>query len=288
MSTNNGGQISTGNSEDFGKRWSAYAHVTSSGTYKARLAGPQLVAFEISTKLTMLSAVVGVGSSLEHACFMLGAKHAAGPMVLWLMWAVGALAGFSVLADWHSCPELVWLSTLMLPLPVVGFAVMSQQLVSLALKELELQVILTLFVLMTVAVWSLLQDHRFTFWACFLPSQMMSLLVDAYPAKFRHPFARLFFVGKLLVQLGWNALMIEGRIQVNSKASLTLGHVTISALPFTFTTSVTLVLFILRHLKLAFGDTDTFVIVKSPVVTWRQDVTPRYQHYAAVQTHDSK
>jgi len=288
MSTNNGGQISTGNSEDFGKRWSAYAHVTSSGTYKARLAGPQLVDFEISTKLTMLSAVVGVDSSLEHACFMLGAKHAAGPMVLWLMWAVGALAGFSVLADWHSCPELVWLSTLMLPLPVVGFAVMSQQLVSLALKELELQVILTLFVLMTVAVWSLLQDHRFTFWACFLPSQMMSLLVDAYPAKFRHPFARLFFVGKLLVQLGWNALMIEGRIQVNSKASLTLGHVTISALPFTFTTSVTLVLFILRHLKLAFGDTDTFVIVKSPVVTWRQDVTTRYQHYAAVQTHDSK
>jgi len=223
MSTPFSAQRTIGHSHVPPKRRSSYhAHLTSDGFWSARFAGPELEVFEISTKQTMLSAVVGVGTSVERVFFVLGAKDIGWRIVLWLMWAVGALAGFSVLADWHSCPELVWLSTLMLPLPVVGFAVMSQQLVSLALKELELRVILTFYVLMTVAVWSVLQDRRFTFWACFLPSQVVSLFLDAYPAKYRHEFGRLFFVGKLLVMLGWNTLMIEGRIQVNSKAVLTM------------------------------------------------------------------
>eukprot|EP00747_Dinoflagellata_sp_TGD_P171680 gnl/TRDRNA2_/TRDRNA2_206317_c0_seq1.p1 gnl/TRDRNA2_/TRDRNA2_206317_c0~~gnl/TRDRNA2_/TRDRNA2_206317_c0_seq1.p1 ORF type:complete len:324 (-),score=34.35 gnl/TRDRNA2_/TRDRNA2_206317_c0_seq1:98-1069(-) len=236
-----------------------------------RLVQPAMEPYQVHTKRTVIAAILGEHSKFESYVFWLGANEESRcPHVLWGLWIIGASSGMLVLAQLIPL-SLIWLSLLMLPLPVVSVCVMNQQLVQKVWAEFEYKVLSIFHVLLITSMCFLLGDSRCCFCLCFGPSLACSTLVDAYPAKFRSMFSRRFFAAKAVVFICWKSILILG-LPTQSSAVLTLGSVVIGAQPFTFTTVITLLLFCYRHLRTSIWKPDTFVLLKSAVSSGKIEV----------------
>lgn len=251
---------------------SATAHTNRKGDIVVRYVGPTMRLTEVDTTRTIVAALLGKGSRLESIFFRLGAKSRLCRYVLRLLWTLGAIIGLCALAN--ILPTFcVWASLLMLPLPVVAIAVMGQQVFLLVWQTIESKILMTFELLLTTSAFALLWDQRCVFWASFYPTMFAALFTDAYPAKFRRSFCLFFYKGAALVQVAWDILVCSGWCEpLYAEYAVPIGKLPINLLSFTFTTSITLLLFYYRHLTTAYFNADALVVVKSSVETWRERV----------------
>jgi hypothetical protein len=237
---------------------------------ETRLVEPAFQPKHIRTSRSLISLLVGEGTRIEMYLFRAGAKNVHAMQVLWILWVLGAGTGVLVLS---ACIPLhcIWACLLMLPLPLIVFCILSADIVELVIKEFEYKLLTFFQILMVIAVCTGLGDRRCLWWLCYAPAKSVALLIDAYPAKYSVLFSRLFFISQAIVLLSWDTLVISGWCQV-TKAKVGIGQIAIGAVPFSCTTSLTMLCFCYRHLKVAFYAPENLVLLKSALQT----------HYVAV------
>merc|ERR1719408_151442 len=166
---------------------------------------------EVSTSHTIASLFLGEGSSAEHFLFAIGAstKEMAGATyLLWAFWYIGAIMGLAAVGGFGD-PRMVWGSFLMLPLPVLTILLTSVDLLYELVCTMDLYIIYILqFALLLDGILYCRVDHRSIFWYCYAPSTIASALVDAYPAKYRSFFGKMFFSNAIAVLAIFNALLV--------------------------------------------------------------------------------
>jgi len=223
---------------------------------------------EVRTSHTVAALLLGPGSRAENFMFDNGVKQTNGVAVLWGLWYFGAILGGLVVAQLLP-KSFVWASLLMLPLPIVTVALLSTDLLAEVVYGLDLYIIYILqFALFVDGIFYCNADHRIVFWVCYLPTMVASGLVDAYPAKYRAFFAKLFFSASLVILIIWNCLMYFkwnafGTTFKLSNISFNLHHVSDQA---------TLGVFYCRHLYVSTFRADYFVMIKSDVLTGHQEI----------------
>lgn len=236
------------------------------GLVQSRVIRSHMTPREILTSKTIAAIFLGEGSQTEHCLFYLGVKNAFATGVLWALWFVGAFVGMLVVSTVLplSC---VWASVLMLPLPVVTILLLSEDLLWLIFKELDLYIILILQTALFVdGIFYCKQDMRYVFWCCYLPTMIAAGLIDAYPAKYRAFFAKLFFSAAVCILVFWNFLLVfRWRVfgaadQQLYNVSFTLHHLSDQA---------TLLVFYCRHLYCSVYRKNYFVLIKADVHTVR-------------------
>lgn len=162
---------------------------------------------QVRTSHTVASLFLGEGSEMEHIMFMAGVKSPVATALLWILWGIGAVVGLLVVMG--AIPlNFVWVSLLMLPLPVVSIFLLSVDL----LKELmciDLLILFTLqFAMFLDGMVYCRGDIRRVFWLCYLPSMIASGVIDAYPCKYRAFFGKLFYTAAVIIVIIWNCLLI--------------------------------------------------------------------------------
>lgn len=224
----------------------------------------------ISTEKSLASQVFGKGSRTEAWLFHYIAKNRLSSSVLWLLWYAGLVVGLLGLAN---VLPVEWTcgSMLMLPLPLLNALVLSVDLVREVSNEFEAKVLWFLQGLMFSCGFFSLDDERKVFWMSLAPAMYFSLLVDAYPAKFRGFFTKMFFVSKALALVSWDVLVLTGWGHFTN-TGWTLGRLHGATVATSFTTSITLLIFCYRHLKTAWTQNDRCVIIKSAVRTFHAEV----------------
>lgn len=239
------------------------------GTIKQRVIAPVREMQYLSTMKTLGRACLG--NNVEGICFQLGAKKRLSVVIFWVLWWTGNSIGVLVLGN--VIPQnLIWACLLMIPLPTVCFPLLGVSLFSELLNELEVQVLSIMQTLYVIAAASVLWDMRALYWACTYPTLAMSVFTDAYPMRHRAFFARCFFASKAVVLISWDAMNICGYCYPTKPVTLPVGHVSIGCLPFTITTSATLLIFAFRHLTRIARFPDRFVILKSPLQTYHEEM----------------
>jgi len=214
---------------------------------------------EVNTHSTVASLFLGEGSSAEHLMFDLGVRNGAATGTLWALWYIGATIGLLVVAKLLPM-SFVWASLLMLPLPVVTLLLLSLDLLYEVVQSLDLYIILilqiALFIDGIVNVGGM-KDPRSVFWCCYLPTMVASGLVDAYPAKYRSFFAKLFFSAAVCILVIWNCLLprwIDAKLYTLSFAMHHLSD------------QMTLLVFYCRHLYRSVWYPNYFVMIKGEVL----------------------
>lgn len=173
----------------------------------SRVIEPASTSFMVRTERTLASIVLGQGSKAEHWLFTMGVQNSTSTSALWALWFIGAFTGLLVL--YGTIPsKFVWLSTMMLPLPVLTFFVLSKDLVMELLGGWDFY---------TISLWQLvmvshaaieIQDKRCFFWVFSLPTFLVAPLTDAYPGKYRPLFVKLYFIGLTMIFVTWIAFTI--------------------------------------------------------------------------------
>lgn len=242
------------------------AHVTES-LVRSREIYSDMTPKGISTKHTVAAMFLGEDSSIEHMMYVAGVKNQQMQGVLWGMWYIGAITGMLTVAEVVPL-ACVWASLLMLPLPVVTVLLLSTDLLKEILISMDLYIIYILqFALFVDGIFYCGADLRRIFWYCFAPTMIASGLVDAYSAKYRPLFAKLFFSASICVLVSFNGLMIF-KWQVFGSAgklvniSFTLHHVS---------DQLTLFVFYCRHLWCSIFRPDHYVMIKADVRTRRHE-----------------
>lgn len=223
---------------------------------------------DISTRKTVASLLLGEGSKTEEHLFHMGVRshHAQG--VLWGMWFVGAAIGLFAVAD--AIPVgFVWASLFMLPLPVVTIMLLSVDLVCQLAASMDMYIIYILqFALLVDGIYYCNADLRRIFWYCYVATLFASGLVDAYPAKYRALFAKLFFSSALCILAIWNFFLVFKWEVFGSHAKL----VNISFTLHHLSDQLTLGVFYSRHLFCSILWPDHFVLIKADVRTGLRSV----------------
>mmetsp|Transcript_79108 Transcript_79108/g.219838 ORF Transcript_79108/g.219838 Transcript_79108/m.219838 type:complete len:337 (+) Transcript_79108:102-1112(+) len=228
---------------------------------KMRIIEPTMHPCVVRTDATMAAMFLGAYSRAEAWLFDLGARQSRSTGLLWLLWFLGVSIGLLVLAD--VLPAVcVGGCSLALPLPAVAFALLSRDLVSKVVLEVEFYIINVLqAVLVTHALMRLTLlveqghwDSKCIAIVCHIPSMLVSGLMDAYPAKYRAVFEILFFTGSIYVLLAWNALII-------------FKHSSLGPVTSQIGDNLTLLLFYLRHIWIAVKSPNALVVVHSSVST---------------------
>jgi len=229
---------------------------------------------DISTRKTIASLLLGEGSSTEEYLFSMGVRNRYAQGVLWGMWLVGATIGLFAVAA--AIPVgFVWASLLMLPLPVVTVMLLSVELVWQLAASMDLYIIYILqFALFVDGIYYCNADLRRIFWYCYMPTLFASGLVDAYPAKYRALFAKLFFSSSLCILAIWNCFLVFKWEVFGSHAKL----VNISFLLHHLSDQLTLGVFYGRHLFCSILWPDYFVLIKADVRTGLRSASRRPSH----------
>jgi len=222
---------------------------------------------EVRTSRTVAAVFLGEGSHIERAMFEIGVRSRAAQGVLWGMWFLGTFVGLLVVAE--TLPiHFVWMSFLMLPLPLVTVCLLSVDLLSHIFVSLDVYIILILqFAFFVDGIYFCRADRRFVFWCCYLPTMCAALFVDAYPAKYRHLFAKLFFIASLVILVTWNLLLIFKWKAFGTSLKL----INISFALHHISDQATLSVFYCRHIWASICNFDHFVMIHAPVLT-RKDV----------------
>jgi len=225
---------------------------------------------EVRTTHTVASLLLGEFSTLEHVFFELGVKNQAGTSCLWGLWYIGAFTGLLVL-DRVLPMSCVWVSLLMLPLPIVATALLSVDLAVSCLACMDLWIIWLLQgALLLDGVYYCRADLRIVFWICYLPTMIVSGLMDAYPAKYRAFFCKLFFSASLAILVFWNYLLVYrySVIPVPDKLN------NVGILLHHLSDQLTLGVFYGRFLWASFGErAQYFVMIKGDVLTRKTDLS---------------
>lgn len=236
------------------------------GRARVRLIEPVMVPRIVRTEKSIAAIFLGVGSQTESWLFSMGAKDGCGKYVLWALWLLGMTTSLLVLGD--VVPHFwVFGCVLALPLPIVAFLLLSQDLVMEILEELELYIVLLLQgVLVTHALMSLTHVTHERKWdikclavLCYVPSIIVMSLMDAYPTRYRRIFQILFSSGGIAVLVTWNLLII-------------IEHGNLGPLTSQFGDNFTLLLFYCRHIRTAVAHPDAFVVITSMVHTKHEKV----------------
>jgi hypothetical protein len=190
------------------------------------------------------------------------------PMMLWY---AGASIGFLALTPLLPRP-CIWVSTLMLPLPFFAGLYLSKDLLMEIISELEFYIVILLEIVVLVCALKLLQDDRCIFWWCLAPNLAIGAMVDAYPSRFRPTFAKCFFTGQTALIVLWNLALIFKWCTWKAQF-YSVGHIKGSLAACCFTSSVTLLIFFLRHVFFAFVHEDRFIVIRSHVRTCHRDLS---------------
>jgi len=181
------------------------------------------------------------------------------------MWATGAAVGLMSLAEvLHD--DFLFACVLMLPLPILVFSILSIDLVHRVMLEFEYKILSVFQIIMLIAAVNILWDRRIIFWICYGPSLQVSLLMDAYPAKYRALFVKLWFCGTVLILLTFDVILTCSSAPYHD-VTVNVGRISISGAPFCFTTSITLLLFCYRQLRASVWSPGNLVLIKSAVKT---------------------
>jgi hypothetical protein len=223
---------------------------------------------EIDTQKTVAAFFLGQGSSTEAFFFSLGVKNRIATGVLWTLWYIGAVIGLLSIA--RVLPEgFIWASVLMVPLPVVMTLLLSVDLLREVLSSMDLYVLFILqFAFFVDGIYYCKADIRRLFWYCYLPSMVASGLVDAYPAKYRAFFAKLFFSAAVCILIAWNCLLIFRWQVFGTKPSQKLTNISFAL--HHFSDQATVLLFYFRHLYRSVWHPSYFVMIKGEVLTTRE------------------
>lgn len=222
---------------------------------------------EISTKRTVAASFLGEDSSIEALMYEIGVRNSYMQCVLWGMWYFGAITGMLVVSELLplSC---VWASILMLPLPFVTVLLLSTDLLAQILVSMDLYIIYILqFALFVDGIFYCQADRRRIFWYCFCPTMIASGLVDAYSAKYRPLFAKLFFSASICILVSFNCLMIFKWQVFGSAGKL----VNISFALHHISDQLTLFVFYSRHLWCSVFSPEHYVMIKADVRTRRHE-----------------
>lgn len=224
-----------------------------------------MVPKEIKTSKTVAAMFLGEHSTAESMMFKIGVKNRGYTDILWSLWFIGAIFGLLVVGE--AIPaHFVWVSLLMLPLPVITMFLLSVDLLSEIVVSLDLYVIYILqFALFVDGMMYCRADLRRVFWYCYLPTMVVSGLVDAYPAFKRAFFAKLFFGAALAILIIWNCFMafkweVFGHVFKMSNLSFMLHHIS---------DTLTLLVFYARHLWCSIYRPNYYVMIKAEVLTGR-------------------
>jgi len=236
------------------------SHLLSSSS-ASRFIQSDMAPVEVSTSHTVASLFLGEGSQAEHIMFLAGVKSKPATACLWVLWVIGAVVGLLVVQ--RSLPlDFVWVSLLMLPLPVVTLLLLSVDLLKEFLTSVDLLVIFLLQIALFLdGMFYCRGDIRRVFWWCYLPSMIASGLIDAYPAKYRAFFAKLFYTAALLILVIWNCLLIfRWQVFAGSTMAILVHHAS---------DQLTLLAFYCRHLWCSIYRPDHFVMITASVCTQR-------------------
>lgn len=218
----------------------------------------------VSTKNTITAKIVGEGSSTEATLFGIGVKNwKNSTTILWAMWFLGAVVGMLVVGGlvrrvW------VWLSLLMLPLPILTILLLNTDLVYEILCGLDVYVVYILQLAQVIdGIYYCKFDIRWVFWCCYIPTIIASGLLDAYPAKWRSMFEKLWFGAAIAILVWWNILLVfKWRIfETPGVLGMLIHHISDQA---------TLLIFFGRHLYCSFHHPNHFVMIKAEVLTGRR------------------
>lgn len=230
---------------------------------KARTMEADMQPIEVRTSASVTAYILGEDSNVEGMMFEIGVKSKAGQGLLWSLWFVGACVGLLGVAE--ALPiHFVWGSLLMLPLALVTTLLMSRDVLRGLFKSLDVYVLGILqFAFFVDGIYYCGADLRSIFWACYLPTMFASLLVDAYPAKYRDVFAKLFFSASLIILIVWNLLLVykwKAFGDFHKMVSLTflLHHIA---------DQLTLLVFYCRHLWVSSFTPEYFVMIHASVCT---------------------
>jgi len=228
-----------------------------------------MIPIQISTKRTVAASFLGEDSSVEALMYEVGVRNQHMQGVLWGMWYIGAIAGMLAVAEVVPV-TCVWASILMLPLPVVTVLLLSTDLLAEILISMDLYIIYILqFALFVDGIFYCQADLRRVYWYCFCPTMIASGLVDAYSAKYRPLFGKLFFSGSICVLVSFNCLMIFKWQVFGSPGSTKL--VNISFILHHASDQLTLFVFYCRHLWCSVFSPEHYVMIKADVRTRRHE-----------------
>jgi len=222
-----------------------------------------MVPREVKTSHTVAALFLGEGSWAEHLMFEVGVKNPYHTSVIWGLWYIGAIVSLAAVGGFLS-KTFVWASLLMLPLPILTVLLVSTDLLKELCTSMDLYIIYILqFAFMVDGVFYCKQDIRRVFWYCYLLTMIASGLVDAYPAKFRAFFAKLFFWNAIGILAVFNALLFFkweafGDLTKLANVSFTLHHIS---------DQLTLGVFYCRHIYCSTYYPNYFVMIKAEVLT---------------------
>jgi len=228
---------------------------------------------EVRTTKTVAAMILGEASDTEGMMFAIGVKSRAGQGLLWSLWFIGACVGISVVGE--ALPmHFVWVSLLMLPLAMVTTFLMSCDVLRSLFSSLDVYVLGILqFAFFVDGIYYCGADRRSIFWGCYLPTMFASLFVDAYPAKYRDVFAKLFFSASLIILIIWNLLLVYkwkafGNMSKMVSQTFLLHHIA---------DQLTLLVFYCRHLWVSTFTPEHFVMIHASVCTRHEQLEMAYE-----------
>jgi len=135
----------------------------------------------------------------------------------------------------------------MLPLPVCTVLVLCRDLLREVFHTFEWYLIVGMQLYNVFCAMLLLRDTRALFWIFYLPSVLVSTLVDAYPSHYRTCFERVFFIVNGAVLVAWVVVLSFGFIEIHS-SMWSLAKVSGTLLQGCVTNVGMLLAFVFRHL----------------------------------------
>jgi len=243
---------------------------------RIRIIEAERSARRINTERTLASVLLGKGSRAESKLFKMAVKDRWPGRILWTLWWFGAVSGMLALV--HVGPSfMAFFSVFMLPLPIFALSVLSLDLVWEVLQCFECYIITGMQVLLLGNAIVLIQDRRAVFWAFFFPTMISASLVDAYPAKFRSIFAKLFFTSLGIVYLVWLAFLFFGLMDPVFDKEWEIEELSGKAVSSIAQNTTTLLAFCGRQLASAIRTPNNFVLIMSPMRTQRVHVEPEVE-----------
>jgi len=218
---------------------------------------------EVRTEFTVASMFLGEGSRIEAKLYQIGVRDQLSTSIVWGLWFTGCATGLLVVGGMLPL-GFIWASTLMLPLALVEILLLSRDLVDRILFGFDVYILLFLQIAMVFdAVVALKGSQKTIFWYCYLPTVFGSAFVDAYPAKYRALFAKIFFSASICVLVCWNFLYFLWYTGQKFNLSMIIHHVS---------DQTTLFVFYIRHIYVSFFRPGHFVLIKGDVCTRRESV----------------
>lgn len=240
--------------------------------HKIRTIECDMQPMEVRTSKTVAAMILGEASDTEGMMFEIGVKSRAGQGLLWSLWFIGACVGISAVGE--ALPiHFVWVSLLMLPLALVTTFLMSCDVLRSLFSSLDVYVLGILqFAMFVDGIYYCGADRRSIFWGCYLPTMCASLFVDAYPAKYRDVFAKLFFSASLIILIIWNLLLVYKYNAFGNMSKM----VSLTFLLHHIADQLTLLVFYCRHLWVSTFTPEHFVMIHASVRTKHEQLELAY------------